>query len=344
MPSCYFFHRLRCPCAALLLLALVAWPGAQAASAQPSGLSSFPLLRRAPSARAAALGGALSAAYGADVNAFFYNPALLSEATHGAVSLSYLNHLRDLNAGTFAYSDRAGRQGTWGLGLRYMSYGAFEGYDESGLPEGTFHAGEAALTGGWARALTPRLRLGAAVHLAYAGIASADAAALAADVGLLYCFPDRRIALSLALNRIGIGLKTYADAPLELPTDLRLGLVKRLRYLPVTLFIDVYGLLRRDPAPPGLTSADRTMRHLVLGSEIHLADVFTVRLGYNHRRRLNVRQSDRLDLAGLSAGFGLHIAHLRFDYAYASWSALGGVHVFTLRIATGRAGDGETGR
>jgi len=41
----------------------------------------------------------------------------------------------------------------------------------------------------------------------------------------------------------------------------------------------------------------------------------------------------RLDFAGLGFGIGLKITRVRVDYAFNSWSSIGGLHQFTLQTA-----------
>src|SRR5690554_4256924 len=94
------------PLLAALLLTLPAL-----ASAQPSRLTGFGLLRLEPSARASALAGAYGIGSGEDVNAVFANPALLDEADHGQLAVSYLNHLADINAGFVVYARHVERLG-----------------------------------------------------------------------------------------------------------------------------------------------------------------------------------------------------------------------------------------
>lgn len=299
--------------------------------AQPSDLSGFAFLRLEPSARAAALGGSFSAIYGDDVNALFYNPASLNEDTHGALSLSYLNHLSDLNAGFIAYSRHVDRVGSLGAGLRFMSYGEFDEADENGERTGTFSASDVALTVGAARAYRENLRYGANVHAVLSSIDVYRASALAVDVGVLYTIPSQRLTFSASVNNLGVTLSSLGTTRDELPLDVRLGVAKRLRYLPLLLSVTGYNLHAVGDPPEGSTGFDAALRHVTFGGEFQFSDAFNVRVGYNHRRHQELKMSSRLDLAGVGLGFGLKIARVGFDYAFNSWSTLGGLHQFTLR-------------
>ena len=203
----------------LLLGGFLATMRVAPAQAQPGDLSGFGFLRLEPSARAAALGGSFTAIYGDDVNAFFYNPALLNEAMHRHLSLSYLNHLSDINAGFIAYSRHYEGLGTVAAGLRFLSWGELQGADEQGNRTGTFGASDVALTIGGARAQTERLSYGANVHLIYSSGESFNASALAADLGVLYHIDSQRLTFSASVNNLGVRIKGIIVLPDSLPFE-----------------------------------------------------------------------------------------------------------------------------
>lgn len=299
--------------------------------AQPGDLSSFPFLRFAPSARAAALGGSLSAVYDDDVNALFYNPALLSPATDRIASLSYLNHLADINAGFLAYGHDVDEVGSFGAGLRFLSWGTFDGANAFGERTGTFRASDVALTLGAARALGPRWRYGASLHVVYSSLETARAAALATDLGVLYQIPAQQIILSASINHLGRAVDSFGPTRDRLPTDVRLALTKHLLHLPLLLSLTGYDLHNLGDGIEGGTTFDHVLAHLMLGGELTFGNVFQVRLGYHHRRSKELALNDGFDFAGISAGFGLTIRFLHAGYAYQSWSSYGGLHWLTLR-------------
>ncbi|MDX1547627.1 MAG: type IX secretion system protein PorQ [Rhodothermales bacterium] len=311
------------------LLALLVFAAVPVA-AQPSDPSGFAFLRLEPSARAAALGGSFSAVYGDDVNGLFYNPALLNAETHRALSVSYLNHLSDINAGFAAYSRHVDGVGTFGAGLRFLSWGELEGADEDGNRTGTFSASDVALTLGAARARGDRLHYGASVHVIYSSVEDFNASALAADAGVVYHVPDRALALSASVNNLGVTLSSLGETDDELPLDLRLGVTKRLRYVPLLVSVTGYNLHDVGDAPEGGTALGNVFRHLAFGGEFQFSQAFNLRFGYNHRRHEALKTDSRLDLAGVGLGFGLKVSRFRLDYAYNSWS-FGGLHQFTVR-------------
>lgn len=313
------------------LLVLAGLPVAAPAAAQPGGDPTFGFLRLEPSARAAALGGSYAAIYGDDINALFYNPALLNEEMHRAASFSYLNHLAGLNAGFIAYGRHLEGLGTFGAGLRFLSWGELQGADASGERTGTFGAGDVALTVGYARSAGEHLRYGASVHAVHASVASYAATAVAFDAGVVYHLPAALLTFSAAVNNVGATLDSFGETEDVLPVDVRVGVAKRLRYVPLLLSVTGYNLHEPGDAPETSKALDRVMRHVALGGEFQFSEAFNVRFGYNHRRHEELKMKSRLDLAGFGAGFGLKVSRVRFDYAFNSWSSLGGLHQFTVR-------------
>ena len=320
------FNRLLCVLGFMCVLA-----SSIPVQAQPGDLSGFGFLRLEPSARAAALSGSFSAVYGDDVNGFFYNPALLNESTDGHLSLSYLNHLSDINAGFVAYSRHYEGIGSLAAGLRFLSWGTLQGADEQGNHTDDFSAADVALTLGGARAQGENLHYGANIHVIYSSVESFNASALAADVGVLYYLPEQRLGFSASVNNVGVTLSSLGDTSDDLPIDVRLGVTKRLRYIPLLISLTGYNLhAPGSGTPEDATALGNVLHHLILGGEFQFSEAFNVRFGYNHRRHEDLKQGSRLDLAGVGLGFGIKIRRFNMDYAFNSWS-FGGLHQFTVR-------------
>lgn len=314
----------------LLLGALAVAPSA-VVLAQPGPASTFSFLRLEPSARAASLGGSFSAVYGDDVSALFYNPALLNESMHRSLSMSYLNHLGGVNAGFLAYARQVEGLGTFGAGLRFVSWGDMTGYDDTGEETGGIGASNAALTLSYSREDGPGLTYGANVHAVFSRLDDYGASAVAGDVGAAYHMPGPQLTVSASLNNVGVVTNSLGDVEDELPLDLRVGVSKRLQYVPLMLSLTGYNLTRIGNEPDGGSGLSNAMRHVALGGEFQFSEAFQLRVGYNHRRHQDLKMKSRLDMAGFGAGFGIKVTRVRFDYAFNSWSSLGGLHQFTVR-------------
>jgi len=306
----------------------------QGVRAQPgSDLSSFPFLQFEPSARSAALGGSFGAVADGDVSALFYNPAIPGPATSRTPSLTYINHVSDINAGALAYSQTVRGLGTTvSGGLRFAHWGEFDGRDENGVPTGSFSAGDVAATVGISRASGARWRYGANATVIYSSIDDANAAALTTDLGVLYRLPAYQLAVGASIRHLGTAINDFGSVAPELPLDIQVSVSKRLAHLPLLVSVTGYDLHNLDEGVVGGSTTDHVLGHLTLGGEFFLGETVRLRFGYNHRRSKELALNDRLDLAGLSGGFGIDVDPILVDYAYSSWSDLGGLHQFTLRI------------
>ena len=294
-------------------------------------LTGFNALRIEPSARASALGGSLSAVYDDDVNTFLYNPALLNEGMDRDLSVSYLNHVSDISVGSVAYGRHFERYGTFAAGLRYLHWGTLQGGDEDGQRTGTFGASDLALTLGGARHVSEGLRYGAGLHIVYSGVETHSASAVALDAGILWRVPLQRLSVSASVHNLGFALRSLGPTRDALPVDIRIGVSKRLRYIPFMLSLTGYSLESTLNGLQGASVADKVFRHLLIGGEFQLSRSFNLRFGYSHRRhRALKRTGSRLDLAGVGMGFGLAIRRFRLDYAFNSWS-FAGLHHVTVR-------------
>ena len=285
------------------------------------------------SARTAALAGEAGGLAGADPTAAFSNPAFLTGETNRALALGYVNHLSDISAGLAVYARTIPRLGVdAAASVRFLSYGTFERSTAEGTADGTtFGASEAAVTLTAARTVAPRVRVGGSVHALFATLDDASAQALVADLGATYEMPSQRLVVGVSVNGFGTVLSSLGATADRLPLDVRLSVAKRLRYVPLTVTITGYELQSDEGAASDSSVAVRALDHLIVGGELALGRALTVRTGYSPRRGRALRGDGRLDLAGLSAGFGLVIRRFALDYAYTGWSEVGGLHQIGVR-------------
>ena len=305
----------------------------KAGYAQPGELTGFSFLRIEPSARAAALGGSFSAMYGDDANGMFYNPALLNDQMHRALSVSFLNHVSDLRASFVAFGFHDDRIGSMGAGLRFLSWGDLTETDEQGNELGSFSANDLAFTLGIARPYADRVHFGVNIHTILSSVSSFKASALALDLGMMYYSIDGNFTFSASVNNLGVVLNSLGSTTDELPVDLRLSLTRRLQHLPLLLTVTGYNLHDYSTTVEGATTFEQIMDHIALGGEFQFSESFRVRIGYNHRRHETLKTKSRLDFAGFGFGVGIKVSSIRFDYAFNSWSELGGMNQFTVRTA-----------
>ncbi|MCY4170734.1 MAG: type IX secretion system protein PorQ [Bacteroidetes bacterium] len=293
-------------------------------NASGQSLSSFDFLRLEPSAKAAALGGTIMMGASPHSTTIYYNPALPQDNTDGSLSVSWLNHFSDLQSGTVTYSKSLTRIGTATGGIRFFSWGRIDRANDLGEIDGSFSSSNFALSIGLSRLLQPRLRYGANIHIAYTTIAEFNALAIAFDAGAVYYNVEQGFTASVGVSNLGLALTHIGQTRDTLPLDVRIATSKRLKHIPILIGLTLVNL--QDT--PEISSLDQGFEHAILSLEFQAIPVFHVRMGYNHRKR-ELKSDRRLDLAGISIGFGLRLRRFHLDYSYSSWS-FGGLHQFTV--------------
>ncbi|MFW5973081.1 MAG: type IX secretion system protein PorQ, partial [Bacteroidota bacterium] len=301
------------------------------AAAQPGSPTPFSVLTLEPSARSAALGGSRGITLDNDVAIFFHNPAALNSATSGSLSLSYLNHIGDINAGFVAFGMDVPALGSMAVGLRYLNWGTIEGADDQGSSTGSFGASDVVLSLSGAMEYADGLRLGATVHGILSTIESYSSSAVAADAGILWSLNSGRSTIGAVVHHVGTTFSQFGGEDDRLPTDLRLTVTHRLQHLPLQLSVTGRNLQAPGDSREDLDGFAAALRHMSVGGEFQFSEAFNLRVGYNHQRHQDLKMNTRLDLAGVGMGFGLKVNRFFLDYAFNSWSSLGGLHQLSIR-------------
>jgi hypothetical protein len=227
--------------------------------------------------------------------------------------------------------------------FQFINYGSFTYADIAGNTNGTFTAGEYALTLGWGRTLTPHFSIGANGKLVYSQLESYHSSGIAVDVAGSYNTTDDIFSASIVARNIGYQVVSYIPGTHDpLPFEMQIGLAARLKHLPVRLSL-LYNNLERwalayyDPLNPAnqidpITGqakkqtdigkfTDELMRHIVIGAEITIAKAFSIRVGYNYRLRKEMELYDHTALSGFTYGFGLRIKMFTLSYARCTYMA-----------------------
>lgn len=285
--------------------------------------SAYNFLQLDVGARAAALGGGPVVMVD-DPNAIFYNPAALGTLTQRRVSFGFFKHLLDINAGHASFGTEIPNLGYVGAGIVYINYGEFNRTGEEGEDLGTFHAGELALTAGYAGAFQPGFLYGVNAKFIYSSIAEAHSSAAAVDLGLQYVALPDRITLGVSLLNLGTQLNPYVTTREDLPLDLRVGVELLPEHLPAALLISLDKLNERQDSFGERFKAFSVGLDLTPGPNVHL------RIGYNNGERQDLKVLSSSGLAGFSIGGGINTEAYSVDYAYSSLGQIGAVHRISI--------------
>jgi hypothetical protein len=320
----------------------------QVAIAQKGGESTYSFLGLANAARVASLGGEVVSLRDDDINMVFHNPALLSPGMHNNLSLNYVNYFAGVNYGYASYAYSAGDIGNFGAGMHYVNYGTFDRTDELGNIQGTFKASEYALNLFYSRSiLDSALTIGANLKPIFSSLEQYTSFGLALDLGASYYLSKSLTSFGLVFKNMGTQITSYTGTREHLPFEIQAGITQGLAHAPFRFSLTFQHLERWDLSyttedddtsfsnggseQSGFdTFADNLMRHVVLGTEFLIGKNFHVDLGYNYKRRKEMKVNARPGMVGFSAGFGFRVSKFHFSFGRASYHLAGGTSHFSL--------------
>jgi hypothetical protein len=304
-------------------------------------------------ARVTALGGYAVPTLDNDLGMALYYPSLISPGIDNQLSLNFVDYFGDINYGTVAFSRGFNRIGNLTMAVQYINYGTFLETDEYGNTYGDFSAGEYAISLGWGRALNDKFSIGSNLKIITSNLEQYTSLGLATDISLSYLDQEKMIASSLVFRNIGRQIIKYHSNSVEnLPFDIVFGVSKKLinaplRFSMVAHNLHIYDLTYPEIITPGRigfsevsatpTAQERfeevsgkLLRHVVLGMEFLPTDNFIVGLGYNYRRRQEMKVESRISTVGLSWGVGVKISRFRFHYGRSNYHLAGAPNHFSI--------------
>ncbi len=320
----------------------------QIALAQKGGESTYSFLGLANAARVAALGGEVVSLRDGDINMVFHNPALLTYEMHNNLSLNYVNYFAGVNYGYASYAYSVSDIGNFGAGMHYVNYGTFDRTDELGNIQGTFKASEYALNLFYSRSfLDSALTAGVNLKPIFSSLEQYTSFGLAVDLGVSYHLSSSLTTFGLVLKNMGAQITSYTANRESLPFEIQAGITQGLAHAPFrftltfqhlerwdlsyTLQDDDVSFSGGDSETSGFDAfADNLMRHVVLGTEFLIGKNFHVDLGYNYKRRKEMKVNSRPGMVGFSAGFGFRVSKFHFSFGRASYHLAGGTSHFSL--------------
>ncbi|NNK69361.1 MAG: type IX secretion system protein PorQ [Flavobacteriaceae bacterium] len=324
--------------------------GTLMAFSQLGGEATYQFLNLVSSPRQAALGGKTLTNVDYDVTQALYNPATINLEMNNQLALNYSSYLGGISYGTAAYAytwDR--RTQTFHIGMTYINYGDFDGYDEDGNPTGPFTGNEAALSVGYARQIGySDFYLGGNFKFITSQLEQYNSIGAAVDVGLIYINTDIDFNAAVVVRNAGMQITTYAGLNEPLPFEVDFGMSQTLEHVPIRWHVTLENLQewpigRSNPARDqsdlegNVTSESigffgNLIRHTIVGAEIFPDRGFNLRIGYNFRRAEELRILEQRNFSGLSFGIGIKLNKMRFSYTHARYSSAANSSFFGLQI------------
>src|SRR5690554_4115350 len=249
------------------------------------------------------------AAISGEAGSFIEHPAAGLIGNLRSVSINQNLWIFDTQMNSIAINTSSGIN-SYGFALRALDYGKIEARDITGEVIGEFHPLDLNLIANYARRFGANYYAGANLMPLYQKLQSNSSTGLALDLGLSYLPPIRGLTLNAAIRHIGMTSKVNEER-INLPTAPEIG----FSYLLPLDFAEINAEYKMLKLP------DDSNIRVQLGTNININDIFNIRGGYylNH------------DTQSLTAGIGLHIRKIDFNYAYLPFSDnIGDAHSFGL--------------
>ena len=327
----------------LIILQIFIYP---MAFGQIGGESTYEFLSLTNSARMAALGGNQIAINDSlDLNVSYNNPSLLRPEMQNLLTLNYVGYFAGVNYGYAAYSFGTPLPGNFAIGMHYVNYGKFTEALASGEKTGaTFGAAEYALNILWSNEYR-QFTYGINLKPIYSSLENYQSFGIAADLGISYFSRNRQTVTSLVARNIGSQITTYYDGAEKetIPFDLQFGISQKLQHAPIRFAATLQHLQKWDLASTNKNNSTITttkednfsqklMRHMILGVELFPSPNFTIRAGYNHEIRQELKMNEKMSTVGFSWGFGFRISRFQFNYGSGRYHLAGSSNVVSVAL------------
>jgi hypothetical protein len=317
---------------------------------QIGGKYTYQFLNLVTSPRQAALGGKTLTIYDSDVNQAHFNPATINAEMDNNLALNYGNFYGEVSYGTASYAYTYDRHlQTFQVGVNYVNYGKFEGYDEIGQATSQFTGSEVALSFGYAYNVpSTNLFVGANAKLISSTLESYNSFGGAVDLGAIYIDETNDVNWALVVRNIGTQFTTYNGTNEKLPLEIVAGVSQELENVPVRWHLTLENLqqwnisftnpnqsqisLDGSSTDEKVSVFGNALRHIIFGVELFPKKSFNLRLGYNFRRAEELLILEQRNFSGISVGFGLKFNKLKFNYSYSRYTLAANTSLFGLTV------------
>ena len=297
------------------LFMVIVWLQPHAINAQ--SLSIRAALRLPVDAGVAALGNYNVSHTGDNVALFWQNPAYVATGAGTQVSLSFLDYYADVRAigSAIRFSLNTHHMG---IGVRYLSYGKLQGYDERGVSQGTFVASTQLIQLTYGRQLGP-FAWGISLLPAQIAVETAYTFGLFTELGATFTHPRKWFRAGLAIKHItllNVSQRTQEESHVP-PLDIWLGMTLQPPGMPFRFSLNLYGLTQRtyyeDTSSPvrvqhNISFLAKALSKCNLGAEVLLGKRLRLQSAFTVKRWQQLRTDDQHGLAGFAFGASMHIA------------------------------------
>lgn len=287
--------------------------------------NSYAFLNIPVSARAASLGGENITIIENDFTMASQNPALLPCVAERNVSLSYMYYIKGVNIASASYSSFINDRLGWAVNAEFMGYGKMTKADIYGNKNGEFGAKDMAFSGTFSYEFNDYWSGGVTGKLLYSKYDTYSSFGIGFDFGINYYKERTDFSFSIVARNMGAQLKHYNKEREKLPTNLLVGISKRLAHAPLRLSLTMQELNNWDNSPVSEANGKKDkfitkfLNHFVIGVDFIPSKNMYVGLGYNCRIASDMKVNGSSRWAGLTAGAGIQIKKFRIGASYARY-------------------------
>ncbi|MBO7145823.1 MAG: type IX secretion system protein PorQ [Salinivirgaceae bacterium] len=302
------------------------------------------------SARVAALGGVPLAITEPDLGIAATNPTFLPYIENQKATVDFVDYIADISIGHASYCFQNSHvSGTMAVGIQYLNGGKNTRYDIYGNEAGSFSTNEYAFHLSYGRRFDSCFAIGATLKPILSNVAGYTSFGLLTDISASYTFNEGRTAASALLRNAGSQITAYDEHYGRVPFEALVSFSHQLEHAPFRLSLVLQQLQKprlnadsKNSSEPGSevehdnitlpSLADNILRHCVFGLEAFPGKQFNVRVGFNYKRRQELKLKDAPGMAGMSLGFGLRLKRFCVEYAHARYTQAGASNHFSVAL------------
>lgn len=310
------------------------------------------------SSRMAALGSSNVSLNDGDLNFAFMNPALLSQQTHMDLGLNVASYLADIRFGSAMYGHSFGSKNHCAIGMQYVDYGRFRGFNELNQERESFIAKDFAMSLVYTRTLTEHLSMGASFKPIASIFERYSSFGLAFDAGINYNNPQRQFSAGLVFRNLGRQLKAYHDDGERqhfeaLPFNVLFGFSQRFKHAPLRFSFTAHNLQQWDLSYHSTNKANQSLfgggevrdekigffdmlfRHMIFGMEFLPGKNFYLAAAYHHRRQQEMSMNGFKSMAGFSFGGGIKLHKFQIGFGMTQFQVKNFSYQFSISTSLG---------
>lgn len=317
---------------------------------QIGGTKIFQFLEIPTGARTTALGSAPVGGNKADLEVGLIHPSLLNENMHQTVVFQHNDYINDISFSSFGTAWALDSLHTLSFGGMLGNYGSFTRTDAVGNELGSFTVKDMAVQAGYSYKIDSSFTVGTNVKFINSNYDTYTSTGIGFDLSVAYQRVSNDLDMVLTLRNAGKQLKTYTDSVGDFPLNLTYSLYKRLGQSPLRFaitadhlekwdltFEDPNRIVEVDPITGEILNeaqngfGDKLMRHIKIGTEVLISKSIAARIGYDYRRRQELKVDQKTGATGISFGFALTLSYFQLSYGYASYHLSAPSNVFSLQ-------------